>query len=112
MTRGPWLRSVSTSLPPTLSVAVEEMSFQTSSASSTRVSASLSSTAETTAGPPAPAAGTVPMSQVTVPPETPAVPAPVPARAWVNVAPSGDGTVTVTLSNAWSVALVTNSREG
>ena len=75
---------------------MEEMSFQTSCGSSASVSASLSSTAETTVGPSAVAGGTVPISQVTVPSVTPAVPAPAPARASVKVAPSGEGTVTVT----------------
>ncbi len=68
------------------------MSFQTSCGSSASVSASTLEHGRDDRGGRRPwQAGRCRSSQVTVPSETPAVPAPAPARASVKVAPSGDG---------------------
>ena len=101
---GPWLTWVDSFAPPTLRTAVEEMSFQTISGSSSVVSAADSSTRVSVAP-----ASTVPTGHVTVLPSPEIV---LPPVACVKVAPSAASTVTATSSKTRSVGFLTRTREG
>src|SRR5687768_9902041 len=105
MTLGPWLAILRTVPLPTLTLAMLEMSRHTTVGSCAVVFARASRTRASVE-----AAGTDGTVQVTVPPDSRAVP--LAARAAVNDMPRDGGTVTDTLSTGTLLLLVSRIRDG